>query len=506
MKAEFASLTGISFEPDDLNLQVTGGGLDGGGSVNLVGPGVEQLLDRTPPFEATVLLGNDEGNRAAVTIDRLEPAGEGEVTGKVSVSDAEPGKYTGTLEFGPGATAPKLPITLSVRSCILFAIGLVLLGSLLGGLLPAFSATARTRALLRIRLKSAILRLEKLYDSPENDPQLLWDVSVAMGPRPWLGQGWSSTPQVDGVGGLYTEVKWARNEDELEELGKEVDKAVGRIGRWLVVFERARELRLLLGRRVPERHGEVWRDTKISIGAEEFLDELSRINPPPDQEARALALKCIERRRWYALVLEAWTKIARAEQDQGLPDHTRKALGEKDLSPFTTVSFPTPAEISPLGAELAKLMREVIALVPEFDWSAEDPSAKKLEAFAISATLPDQHHPNLLGGAAAESRRLEAEDQISAQKRTPEQGLKGLSVYDWLVTAALALGATFAYTVPFYTSTWGTTTDLLTALAAGFGTQVIVQWAGMPIFRAIRGSKVDDDGDGKKEDGNPVTV
>ncbi len=494
VKAEFLPLTGITFEPNPLTLQVTGGDLEGGGTVNLVGPGVGQLLGRSPSFEATVLVGNDEGSRASVTIDEFRRVGEGTVAGKLSVDGAEPGEYTGTLTLGPGPSAPSLPITLHARLCIFLAIGLILLSSLVGGLLPAFSAIARTRALLRIKLKTAIERLEEQYDIPENSPRLLWDMTVTMGQRPWLSRGWRPVAQVDGVAGLYTELRWARSEDELEELGTAVDEAVGEIGRWLLVFERAKKLHALLARPgVPERKGVEWRATEIATGAEEFLDGLSRETPETDKDARALVKKCDDRLQWYALVLEAWTKIASAERDSGLSDTARTALGEKDLSPFTTVDFPTPAQRAPLGARLTRLMREVIALAPEFDWSADDPSAKTLDAFAASATRPGRGYPDLLTSAGDEPEPLGAEGRLGTQKWTGEQTLQGLSALDWLVTGALALGATLAYTVPLYDSTWGTTADLLAALAAGFGTQVVVRWAAMPIFRSIRTSKADSD-------------
>lgn len=494
VKAEFLSLTNISFEPSDLALQVTGGDLEGGGTVNLVGPAAEQLLGRTPPFTATVLVGNDEGNRASVTIDELQRVGDGTVAATVAVEGVEAGKYTGALALGQGSAAPKLPITLNARSCLALAVGLILLSSLVGGLLPAFSSTARTRALLRVRLKTAIERFEEQYDSPDNKPLLLWDMTVTMGPRPWLGRSWSSVTGAEGVAGRYAELKWARSDDDLKALATEVDEAITEIGRWLLVFERAKELQALLGRRgVPVRKGGEWEATKIAIDAEEFLDGLRRAERTTDNDARELAIKCIERRRWYALVLEAWTKIARAEQDPALPDVARTALGQKDLSPFTSVGFPKSTQLAPLGAELARVMREARALVPKLDRYADEPSAETFDAFVESASLADKRSPNLMAGVEDESKRLEAEHEISAQDRSGEEALQRLSVLDWMVTAVLALGATFAYTVPLYDSTWGTTTDVLTALAVGFGTQVVVQWAAMPIFRSIRTAKAGDD-------------
>jgi hypothetical protein len=54
------------------------------------------------------------------------------------------------------------------------------------------------------------------------------------------------------------------------------------------------------------------------------------------------------------------------------------------------------------------------------------------------------------------------------------------------VTLLLAVGAAIAYMVPLYSATWGSPTDLLTAMAAGFGAQAIVQWAALPAFQSLQ--------------------
>ena len=499
VKASFLSLGEVAFDPKALALQVTGGDLEGGSNIDLVGPGAEQMLARTPPFEAAVLLGNGEGNRVSVTLDSLERIGEGRVRGRISVEGDNPGEYTGTLALGPGPAPPSLPITLHARYCIAIAIALILLSSIVGGLLPAFSATARKRALLRTRLRSAIEHLEDRYDSDDNVPLLLWDMTVAMGPRPWLRRPWSSVSQVEGVPGLYAELRWARSDEELDQLGKKVNAAIGDIDRWLVVFERARELRALHRARAPRRSGGDWGSTKVATGAEEFLDGLRAV-PESGGDARRIALECVERLWWYQLVQGAWTKIALAEEagdrlapEQARAEEVRTKLAATDLSPFTDVAFPTPAERGPLGVALTRLMREVIALAPKFDWSGDHWDATPLDAFVKSATNVEPRSPRPLAGSASASSRLAAQARIGAHRGGRERTLQGLSALDWLVTGALALGATLAYTVPIYGPTWGTTTDLLTALAVGFGTQVVVRWAAMPIFRSLNPKETEAD-------------
>jgi hypothetical protein len=50
----------------------------------------------------------------------------------------------------------------------------------------------------------------------------------------------------------------------------------------------------------------------------------------------------------------------------------------------------------------------------------------------------------------------------------------------------MILGASVVYLVTVYSDTWGSLTDLLTAVAAGFGTAIAVQWAALPIFQSLR--------------------
>ena len=498
VQAEFQSLDGVTFEPNPLALQVTGGDLESGDTVNLMGPGAEALVDRNPPFSESVLLGNEEGHRVSVTLEELRRIGDGEVAGTISVGDASPGEYKGTLVLGPGEGAPDLPITLHARRALIVAIGLVLLSSILGGLLPAFSVTARTRALLRTRLKNAIERLEGQYDSAADKPQLLWDMTLEMGPRPWLERKWTAVSQVEGVAGLYTNLKRARSDDDLEDLAPEVDAAISTIDRWLLVFGPARELQALFRRRgVPDRKGAEWSSTKLATVTEEFLEGLRRATPKTDADARTLAAKCIEHRRWYVLVLEAWTKVARAEADPKLSETARIALGLLDLSAIIDADSPAYAQseagMSALYAQLSQLMRDATKLVPTLDRYADAPTAETFEAFLASAELVTEEPPDLWAGIADESQELESHSQISTQPSPSEQLLQRLYMLDWLITIVLAVGATLAYTAPLYDSTWGTETDLLTALAVGFGTQVVVQWGAMPIFRSVRSAKTGGD-------------
>jgi hypothetical protein len=53
-----------------------------------------------------------------------------------------------------------------------------------------------------------------------------------------------------------------------------------------------------------------------------------------------------------------------------------------------------------------------------------------------------------------------------------------------LLSIVAASGAVLAYVLPVYTDTWGTLTDYLTAVGAGFGAQAIVRWAALPIFES----------------------
>jgi hypothetical protein len=380
----------------------------------------------------------------------------------------------------------------------LLAIGFVLLGSIAGGLLPVLSATARTRALLRTRLESAVRRFAEKYNSEENAPPLLWDMSGTMGPgrdwRGWLGRRWTGLAQAEGVAGLYAELKWARSEDDLRELAPRVEAAIGEIAAWLRVFEPATKLRGLHSRAgIPDRAGRDWFSTALSRDTEGMLAGLPRRRPATIKEADALGGRCIDQYLWHSVVLDAWTKVTRAQEDESLSEAARAVLGVLDFTPIVDASPPpsrrTADGMVELEGLLVALIRTAKEHAPGFDgYGGDTPMAEILGDF-LADVEP--------AGAAAswgaleqraaliqnEVRDVSKLDQVGNEA---EQDLQRFHAVDWAVTSVLALGAVIVFVKPIYTATWGSTGDILAAMGAGFGSQVVVQWGAMPVVRSIR--------------------
>lgn len=490
---EARSLEDVAFQPEDLTLQLTGGDLEGDAEVMLVGAGAEELAEQEPPFSRKALLGNDEGNRVRLTLEKLRPLGSGQVAATLAVGDASPGEYKGKLQLDDGPSPPSLDIVLHSRRSVYLAILLVLVSSILGGFLPAFSANARMRAALRLRLKNAIEHVEEQYDADRRTRELLWDMSLTMGPRGWLEQRWSAVSQVDGIAGLYAELKWARSKEELEALEPKVDEAIEKIGCWLLVLQPVRELHELSTRRdVPPRKGVNWSTTELAKDTERVLDTVRRNQVADLEEGFKLAKLCREQYLWHLLVLEAWTKIANAEGSSQLSEAAKSHLNQIDLTPFVAPdplpSKRTSAEMTDLVTELSQMTIRAKEVVPNLDLFTH-PTAATKDQFIEALNLTEEPPGLELGSGDTEQALEETRRSMQPEGDRFEKALQRLMMIDWLLTLVFAIGATLVYVVPQYDSTWGTTSDILAALAVGFGTQVVVQWAAMPVFRSIRSGR-----------------
>jgi hypothetical protein len=483
----------VAFQPQSLTLQLTDGKLEGDGEVLLVGSGAEALVEMEPPYSTKALLANDEGNQVDLTLEKLRSLGNGQVAATVAVGDASPGEYKGKLQLGHGPEPPALDVVLHSRLDVYIAILLVLLSSIIGGFLPVFSANARLRSTLRLRLKNAIEHVEERYDSDRETRELLWDISMTMGPRGWLEQKWSAVSEIDGIAGLYAELRWARSKEELEALGPKVDAAVEKIGCWLLVLDPVRKLHYLSVRRdVPPRKGVNWSTTELAKDTERVLDSVRREELTNLEDAFKLAKLCREQYVWHLLVLEAWTKIALAEASDLLDPAAKAHLNQIDLTPFVAPDPPpskrSAAQMTDLVTELSQLTIRTKEVVPKLDLFTVATAATKDE-FMEALKLAEKPAAVAMGSGEAEQalERVRASTQPEGDRF--EKGLQRLAVIDWLLTLVFAVGATLVYVIPQYDSTWGTTADILAALAVGFGTQVVVQWAAMPTLRSLRGGK-----------------
>ncbi|HET7417168.1 MAG TPA: hypothetical protein VFJ61_06060 [Solirubrobacterales bacterium] len=480
--AEFESLSGLTFSPSSLAIQVTRGrpGPEPSAEVELSGTGAKALLDRKPPFSTHVLLGNDDGHRVDADFEDVREE-DGEIRATVSLSDeAAPGEYKGSLVFGEGKDAPALALTVKSHIWVLWFILLVFFSALLGGLLPKLSKIARRRAAMRLALGEAIKRYEE--ERPGDGPlqKLPWDLDRRMGRKPWLQQRWSPLPDAEGYSGLYAQLRWARSEEELDDLGQKVTEAVEDISHWSYLHKVACELDELDRQRPPGRD-KSWAETQLAQDTANLLRILRTEPPKTMDEVGKLELRCSEQIVWHRNVVDAWTKITEAQKDEARPEEARKALAALDFKDVVDAT----AEADRKGSEMTKLTAALIAL-------------------AARARKADDKLPPLLiderGGGKAQMKvqqeaALVANEGLERTVSMPSEGadaehtLKAIRLGDWAVTLLIALGSVVLYIAPLYDSTWGSLEDLLVAAAAGFGTQLAIEWAALPLFQSIRYTK-----------------
>lgn len=483
VRAAFAPLTDIALHPAEVTIQAiklwpTG---EADAKVEMTGTGATALLRHDPPFSASVVFGDGEGNRVSVTLQDLRRNGSGGVDATIAVVKPMPGKYTGELAVGAGKNPPGFSLIVNSHFSIWVPIVVVLVSSILGGLLPMLRGVGRRRNLMRLSLKSAIQRYKQVREDPEFGEGVLWDMDEEMGPKPWLALKWSAISKADGYAGLYAELRWVRNDKDLDALSPEVTEAVETIMSWVSLYEPGRQLRAASRLDPPPRNGEEWHDTELAADTNALLAELRKRTVKTD-EAGALSLRCTEQAAWHEAVCDAWSAITAAQSNESLSEPQRKALSELDLGPLVNPGR-EQGEPERDSREMGRLTYKLSAMLKKAERIAGPLVAPQLEGIGDHAPVKKVY---LAIQQEAALRENETRDAVYPVDTGAEHALTQILLMDWMVTLVIATGAVLVYVTPFYDATWGSSSDLLAAAGVGFGSQVVVQWAGQPLFQSLR--------------------
>jgi hypothetical protein len=529
VKGTLGRPTGVSFEPESVALQVTDAVWfsDTRGdrtTVRLRGPGVARLLaqysgisatGRELPPAATVLLSNDSGHQARIELRNLKGLAPdlAEVTLRTQGTPAA-GAYEGTLPLAPGTTGgPTLGVKVRSQDWFPIAALLVLAGSLLGGLLPQVTATARRKAVLRRELRALLAE----FDKERGDITLAsaaWNIEEdTLGKRPWINQNWHGLPGDEGVAALWTNIRRARSADDLKDDEARAVAIRASIRRWLRIERVARELRIVKDS-LPADRDDLWRRTKVRSRTEAVLVE-ARSGEPADDRSAAQLEQRIERQTFiHTRFALAWTQKAdlRKRLSVELQEQNQKLWDAADLEKLDDSLGLDPDDgpwLEPKGFgtrldDALKAVDDLWGLVPEngelvqvgagaavavgdvaHDAAREEsgppPPPSVVQAPIPAAEIAPPAVPD------ADRTRLALVGTISSQgRRAGRATWRILAAADWGITIAIAVVTVVAYMLPLYTGSWGTWQDWLTAFAAGFLGQVAIKWALMPIFQSRR--------------------
>jgi hypothetical protein len=539
--------TNVAFEPSTVTLQVTRrwpfhGTTGDQTTVRLRGPGVARFVASVGRLAArnraaqpaTLLLTNDAGGHTLVELVGLRQTSPDVAEVTVSTHAAvscpngavecgrgapAPGGYTGALAVAPGSDAgPKLAVTVHSQLWFVLPVLLVLLGSLLGGLLPQLTQTAEMKDRLRARLRPVLDRY--VAERPQRGgPMLLWDLQSILKDEPWYEKRYRGLLGDGGVAELWASIHCARTMEDLGVESANVQTLCGHVQRWLQIRPLAEQLAKLHADQPPDRGRHAWRDTWVRRETEKMLRGLAdRLPPKDDAEAQEIGQSLRNQADFHRLFGEAW--VRRAELDDV---HVSQNVKERDEKWWKR------ADLDALDADLAGLAASDPDMSERFLRLADVREAiDTLVACYAKRALPDEAHVAMSAERrAAVVRQLEAGDsepeEIAKRASVPVEAVvdirrdeprtatpsapvappsqnpvarrvrrglhvtrRALTMTDWMVTILIAVGTAVAYMVPLYTGTWGSWEDWITAFAAGLAGQVAIKWALLPALRSSR--------------------
>ncbi len=481
-------------------------------SVELTGAGVPGLFrGGATQFTSHTLLRSSTGRELEATLTAAPPAGTDTIArGEVRVTGSlAPGSYTGTLPLSSLASsgAPSVGVTTESSDSFLWAMLVVGLGALAGGGVYLASGIKRRKDLMEAEVKEALERYRRKRDErTEKSAAALWTPSGLGEERKWFVRRWTSLPQLDGVQGVWSQIYWARNEGDLDEVQKLVEPLVARLLRWLeVASDPGPQLLHDAFELAPRQAAEsVWRKTHTYRATAELLGRAAEREPADDKEIEQLVEELNRQARWHSRFATLWDLKSQvladaSKREASYTDGDRKTLKEIDLGAidedFANVTDPTKqidleVEVDGEASTLLEMatskdlaVRPIEGPDKVVELGADDylevarqgiaPAVKPSVATAAINPMP---------GATAQPR---------GRRRSPERTegtpawLRELLARDALWSIVVVIVALAVYVPVFYGPTWGNLGDYAGAFVAGFVGKVAINWAALPVFRSL---------------------
>ncbi len=497
--ATIKAAAGLKLEPAELTLSNDRVWLSSGASatVTLVGPHAEQFaaLGARKKF----VLHNANDHEVTLELSEFKLASRGVAEATLALASNPPaGRYTGEVTLFPfSPTAQRLKLTVNSHLPLWLAIVLVAIGVAFGVVGKALYALKTRRDVLLEAVEEVETRVAEVRTGLGAQASVVaavtWyldDLAIAGTPGPSQAAA-APLGVLSGVDELRNRIAEARNDKDLEEDTTAVLDVVARVQRWLRLAPAAWRLQLVLeeGCEPRWRASRTWRDTRL-------LQEHLMYEPLTVDETDDLSARLLWQIRWHheLFALHMWTQStvdAGAEGDMKLADHKKlvEALDLK-LPEKSNVLARTSAERDELDFALEQL-RDGLQAPP----SGELPTLRVPASLSVNwlatpnlftgwATVDGTSWLNVHTRAAGPPRRPTRRERSTRRRSHKDRRKDLLAEMGWSVAPLIAASVVYAITV--YSETWGSMTDILTALAAGFVGKVAVDLATLPIFQSRR--------------------
>jgi len=537
----------LKLEPAELTLSANGWGGGAKAQILLVGLGARTFA--AGATMAHVLVLHDSGDHEIkLKLEDFKPNRErpGYATAKLSL-DGSPhvGSYSGEVTLFPlNAKLPRLKLTVHSHLPNWFAILLVGVGALLGGLAPLLYALNARRNVLFEALTDAMARLQDVAEGLRCEQacalaRITWyldDLASEDRAPPGTEQAQSRlilpTGNLPGVTRLRERIKEARNDRDLDEDTETVLDVIARIQRWLRLAPVTWRLHMVAGE--PSTRSEEWRKTNTWRDTCMLLRRL-RYEPQSAADADDLVARALWQIGWHHDFAELFARTAKgadkhaelsAEHAKDSDVHTKQGEGHaKDSDVHTghseqhaallalekkmtkNVFDRTPAEQDQLTCELRRLACDIGAAkigcppVPDGPRGLEVAWETSPSLFTGWATVDGASWRRVRARATQRKRspkpRNLREPQLTPTRKMREPdplnvawlwlARKAPQVGSFLLLLVLpVLAASVFYALTLYNDTWGSWTDILTALTAGFAGKVAIDWGTLYIFQSNR--------------------
>jgi hypothetical protein len=555
--------TDVVFEPSEVTLQVTrayeffGGTTGDHQTIRLRGPGVSKLVasigklasaDKAQPL-AQVLVADDSGHETLVGLVDLHQISPTLAEVTVSTHNAvacgaeqvecgggapHAGAYTGSLPLTPGESGgPELKVTVHSQWWFGIPVLLVLVGAIIGGLLPLLTATARTKRKLRTTLTQSLERYQQIRPS---DPATCtaWDIASLLGPEDgWYAKRYTGLPGATGVAPLWSNIESARSDQDLKDDETAVRELTTQIEAWIQAEPLTDRLARLRDNPPPDREGHYWGDTRVRQDTASLLRTVHDSPPPSAADAAAYVDRLRRQTRFHDAYARAWERRKTlSEQPVTEAQRSRDAETWKraDLDAFdaAVVAAPEPKRDRDQQAELETKLEDIAAAIEQLIAASKQgvvadeavipltppeqvAVVKKLEREKKS---PDRVAAEMRVTVATVTRLQSAAEQgalpalapggnggnggggngggglVVAGGQSPGAGGSSLRLFgdvtDWILFFVITIVTAAGYMVPLYTTTWGAWQDWVAAFAAGVVGQVGIKWALLPALRSKR--------------------